>query len=211
MERDSLGQPTDALAQHGIPSFSILDSSIDVNCFSEPLPLFFFLCYQRWGWQASLPPSSRPNTLGLSIWHNGQSLPGIPHSHLFCIQFKAFRHNSSSSVLGIFFPGSVCSSTSEFSWNVTSSEKASSLPICPFLAPIAPPPSFCGRSSVAHGFKLYLCTDGPCVLSTTVVPAAYHLVSQGHMDAFLESSESPTETRRSYFPETWIWDLVVVE
>ncbi|NP_036620.2 alpha-2-macroglobulin precursor [Rattus norvegicus] len=43
------------------------------------------------------------------------------------------------------------------------------------------------------------------------IPAAYHLVSQSHMDAFLESSESPTETRRSYFPETWIWDLVVVD
>ncbi|EDK99667.1 mCG132226, isoform CRA_b, partial [Mus musculus] len=40
---------------------------------------------------------------------------------------------------------------------------------------------------------------------------AYHLVSQGHMDAFLESSESPTETTRSYFPETWIWDLVIVD
>lgn len=45
----------------------------------------------------------------------------------------------------------------------------------------------------------------------TVVPAAYHIIGQSHMDAFLESSESSTETTRSYFPETWIWDLVIVE
>ncbi|GAB1291240.1 Alpha-2-macroglobulin-P [Apodemus speciosus] len=43
------------------------------------------------------------------------------------------------------------------------------------------------------------------------IPAAYHLVGQGHMDDFLESSESSTETTRSYFPETWIWDLVIVD
>ncbi|XP_028616918.1 alpha-2-macroglobulin-P [Grammomys surdaster] len=43
------------------------------------------------------------------------------------------------------------------------------------------------------------------------IPAAYHLVSQGLMDDFLESSESPTGTTRSYFPETWIWDLVIVD
>lgn len=48
-------------------------------------------------------------------------------------------------------------------------------------------------------------------LGVNKIPAAYHLVSQGHMDAFLESSESPTETTRSYFPETWIWDLVIVD
>ncbi|XP_052030728.1 alpha-2-macroglobulin-P [Apodemus sylvaticus] len=44
-----------------------------------------------------------------------------------------------------------------------------------------------------------------------IVPAAYHIVGQSHMDAFLESSESSTETTRSYFPETWIWDLVIVD
>ncbi|XP_021488325.1 alpha-2-macroglobulin [Meriones unguiculatus] len=41
-------------------------------------------------------------------------------------------------------------------------------------------------------------------------PAAYHLVGQNLMNDFLVAPESPKETKRTYFPESWIWDLVVV-
>ncbi|XP_055460136.1 alpha-2-macroglobulin-like [Psammomys obesus] len=39
-------------------------------------------------------------------------------------------------------------------------------------------------------------------------PAAYHLVGQNLMNDFLVAPESPKETIRTYFPESWIWDLV---
>ncbi|CAO2606452.1 A2m [Lemmus lemmus] len=42
-------------------------------------------------------------------------------------------------------------------------------------------------------------------------PAAYQLLSQSHMGDLLKGSESPKEIIRKYFPETWIWDLVVVD
>ncbi|XP_027285155.1 alpha-2-macroglobulin-like isoform X2 [Cricetulus griseus] len=43
------------------------------------------------------------------------------------------------------------------------------------------------------------------------VPAAYRFLSQSPMEDFLEASQSPMETIRKYFPETWIWDLVVLD
>ncbi|XP_051011255.1 alpha-2-macroglobulin-like [Acomys russatus] len=41
-------------------------------------------------------------------------------------------------------------------------------------------------------------------------PRVAYLVGQSLMDHFVGAAEAPTETIRSYFPETWIWDLVVV-
>ncbi|XP_051059642.1 alpha-2-macroglobulin [Phodopus roborovskii] len=43
------------------------------------------------------------------------------------------------------------------------------------------------------------------------VPAAYKFLGQNPMEDFLEASQSPKETIRKYFPETWIWDLAVVD
>ncbi|XP_038175201.2 LOW QUALITY PROTEIN: alpha-2-macroglobulin [Arvicola amphibius] len=42
-------------------------------------------------------------------------------------------------------------------------------------------------------------------------PVAYQLLSQSPKENFLKASESPKEIIRKYFPETWIWDLVVVD
>nr|XP_048300273.1 alpha-2-macroglobulin [Myodes glareolus] len=55
-------------------------------------------------------------------------------------------------------------------------------------------PKVCGRSGNSRG-----------------EPAAYQLLSQSPTENFLKGSESPKETIRKYFPETWIWDLVVVD
>ncbi|XP_041499265.1 alpha-2-macroglobulin isoform X2 [Microtus oregoni] len=42
-------------------------------------------------------------------------------------------------------------------------------------------------------------------------PVAYQLSSQSPKEDFLKASESPKEIIRKYFPETWIWDLVVLD
>ncbi|XP_042129974.2 alpha-2-macroglobulin-like isoform X2 [Peromyscus maniculatus bairdii] len=45
----------------------------------------------------------------------------------------------------------------------------------------------------------------------TKVPTAYQLLSHNPVEDILEAFEHPQETIRKYFPETWIWDLVVVD
>ncbi|XP_059114506.1 alpha-2-macroglobulin-like isoform X1 [Peromyscus eremicus] len=45
----------------------------------------------------------------------------------------------------------------------------------------------------------------------TKVPTAYQLLSHNPVEDILEAFEYPQETIRKYFPETWIWDLVVVD
>ncbi|OBS58954.1 hypothetical protein A6R68_09921, partial [Neotoma lepida] len=46
---------------------------------------------------------------------------------------------------------------------------------------------------------------------STKVPAAYQLLGYSPVEDILETFETPKETIRKYFPETWIWDLVVMD
>lgn len=99
------------------------------------------------------------------------------------------------SLFGILFLSLLVaySNTSEFSWNIISSKFS-------FIAPV----------TIAH--KLYLYIYCFCLFpSPTTDMAQNQMLGSKELTRSVRVSEPLTETVRKYFPETWIWDLVVVE